>query len=161
MSAQRIGNAEVIEQLPHSLRRQLIYERFHLHARGVYQDTSVDPDFDTRYLPQNCNAIKLPCFWVPRKHFYVFGDQSRTRELAVLEGVGSSARVLLPIHPTSLPHYRDFLQSSNAVEANLHIWAVPTASTRTFLAWPDQRPEEALFERRRSIRQCLATVVLT
>lgn len=149
MDTERIGSREVIEQLPSALQELLARERFCLHKAEVFQDASRDPTFDRRYLPQNCDAFELPCFWVLRKHLYVYGEQTqKTSELRLFEGDGLSERVLFPIHPTSLSHYKSFLSTVDAVDVakeGLRIWAVPTSSTRTVLAWVNGIPEKAMF----------------
>jgi len=140
------GSAEAIQQLGPSLQRLLRHERFNLHRLDVFQSKIRDSDFDPRYLPQNCNAFPLPCFLIPRKHFYVYGQQAHgTDEMSVFDGLGSDGRILFPIHPTALPEYRQFLSDAGAHEAPVQIWAVPTSSVRTLLAWPDGAPEKALF----------------
>jgi hypothetical protein len=149
MKATRIGNEEAINQLAGSLRSLLDFERFHLHNTDFFQDKALDPAFDTRYLPQNCGAIELPCFWVLRKYLYVYGQpKDCTMALDVVERDGLNERVLFPIHPTALDRYRQFLSEANAVSAaseGLRLWAVPTSSVRTFLVWPDHAPEKAFF----------------
>lgn len=149
MEAARTGSEEAVEQLPSSLRTLMELERFHLHRAELFQDVSRDPQFDTKYFPQNCAAFKLPCFWVRRKYLYVYGSQTAgSGELELFGGQGLSERVLFPVHPTSLDHYRGFLAAVGAQDASkegLCIWGVPTSSTRTLLAWPDEMPEQALF----------------
>jgi hypothetical protein len=144
------GADAALLQLPASLQRQLAFERFHLHKPDMFfKNLSRDPAFDPRYLPQNCGAIELPCYWIARRHLHVFGHQEHvSHELPFFLGDGPNDSVLFPIHPTSRPHYAELfakLGARDAAREGLHIWAVPTASTRTFLAWPDQVPEQALF----------------
>ncbi|GFE81643.1 hypothetical protein GCM10011487_36430 [Steroidobacter agaridevorans] len=149
MSAQPIDDQDVIGQLPAGLQQWLALERFHLHKVDLFQNRSRDPAFDPRYLPQNCGAFRLPCFWVRRKYLQIYGRQAANGgELQLFSGHGLDERVLLPIHPSSLDHYRKFLSDVDAVEASKQgvcIWAVPTSSTRTLLAWQDRAPGTALF----------------
>lgn len=143
------GSDGALEQLPRSLQRQLALERFHLHKPDVFFRHSRDPTFDPKYLPQNCGVLELPCYWIERRHLYVFGAQDDTRdEIKLLTGQAPNDRVLFPVHPASVAHYQDLLSqlgATNACEDGLRIWAVPTSSLRTFLAWPDRAPEQALF----------------
>jgi hypothetical protein len=145
----QIGTQEPLLQLPQSLQMFLDAERFQLHDVASYQDTSLDPSFDTRYLPQNCGAFELPCFWVQRKHLYVHGRAEREwQRSCALDPSGRSERILFPIHPISLPGYRQFLADVAAQDAaadGLTIWAVPTSSVRTLLVWPDGAPQKARF----------------
>jgi len=63
-------------------------------------------------------------------------------------GDGPHGQVLFPIHPMEIARYTDFLAAVGARDSGLdrlHIWAVPTSSTRTFLAWPDSEPHKAIF----------------
>lgn len=148
MSAQPLGEQEAIGQLPIALQRWLTLERFHLHKAEMFQDRSRDPGFDSRYFPQNCGAFELPCFWVQRKHLLIYRRcAADENELSLLAGQSLSERVLFPIHPASLDKYAAFLSGLGAEDAaneGLRIWAVPTSSTRTLLAWPDEAPEKAL-----------------
>lgn len=149
MSAQSIGEQDVIRQLPRSLQQWLTLERLHLHKTDLFQNRSRDPHFDTRYLPQNCGVFRLPCFWIRRKYLQIYGCQAiAAGELELFSGHGLDERVLFPIHPSSLDHYKTFLSEVRAEDASRQgacIWAVPTSSTRTLLAWRDQAPETALF----------------
>lgn len=142
-------DADVLEQLPGCLRQQLTFERFHLHKPELFQNRSRDPAFDPKYFPQNCGAVQLPCYWIERRHLYVFGAQAHaSEELSFFSGSGPSDHVLFPIHPASVDNYRELLiklGSRDAAEDGLRIWAVPTSSTRTLLAWPDRMPERAVF----------------
>lgn len=149
MSCTRIGQDGIIEQLPPSLQKMASFERFHLRHIDVFQYKPRDPHFDSRYLPQHCGAFKLPCYWVQRRHLYVYGDLTAVGdELGVASGPGWRDRVLLPIHPTCVAAYRDFLSHVEAVAVEDQgpcFWAVPTSSTRTLLAWPDEDPGKAIF----------------
>lgn len=141
-------DADVLEQLPSSLQRQLAFERFHLHKPEVFQIRSRDPAFDPKYFPQNCGVMQLPCYWIERRHLHVFGSQHDPDELGFFSGAGPSSHVLFPMHPASAANYRDLLSklaARDAAKDGLRIWAVPTASTRTLLAWPDRMPERAVF----------------
>jgi hypothetical protein len=139
----------VREQLSLPMQRLLDFERFYLHDIDVYQNLGRDPAFDAGYLPQNCGAFNLPCFLVPAKHFYIYGRRRPCgNEFGLVGGEGMEQTVLLPIHPTALQFYGDFLARTAAVDARdagIRIWAIPTASTRTLLAWPDRQPEKARF----------------
>jgi hypothetical protein len=141
-------DADVLEQLPESLRQQLTFERFHLHKPEVFQNPSRDPAFDPKYFPQNCGVMQLPCYWIERRHLYVFGAQHAADELSFFSGEGPHGCVLFPMHPASAANYRELLskiEAKDAAEDGLRIWAVPTSSTRTLLAWPDRQPERAVF----------------
>jgi hypothetical protein len=145
MSAERLGDPAVIEQLPASLQALLTFERFHLHRLHIFQNTSRDPAFDTRYFPQNCAAFRLPCFWIGREHLHVYRNPTGSAdELGLHAGPDERGRELFPIHPLSVQHYRQFLSQVQAQEGPC-LWAVPTASTRTLLAWPDRQPQRAVF----------------
>lgn len=140
---------DALEQLPRSLQRQLTFERFHLHKPELFQDRSRDPGFDPKYFPQNCGVVALPCYWIERRHLHVFGAGLHgADEFSFFSGDGPRSAVLFPMHPASVAHYRDLLAKLSARDAardGLRIWGVPTASARTFLAWPDRMPERALF----------------
>lgn len=142
-------NTDVLEQLPWSLRQQLTFERFHLHKPEMFQDRSRDPAFDPKYFPQNCGPVLLPCYWIERRHLHVFGAQANVSdEISFFSGDGPKDAVLFPMHPASVAHYRELLVTLAARDAardGLHIWGVPTSSTRTLLAWPDRMPERAVF----------------
>lgn len=148
MSAELVEQ-QVIEQLPPSLGDWMTLERFHLHKPAIFQNTARDPTFDVGYFPQNCRPFLLPCYWVPRKHLYVRGAQSPAAgQLRFLAGEPSQEWVLFPMHPSAVEDYRRFLFASEARDAvaeGLRIWALPTSSTRTLLAWPDGAADQAVF----------------
>jgi len=126
----------------------LQWERFHLHQRDRFQVPSRDPQFDTRYLPQNCEAFELPCYWVPPERLYSYGGGDEITEKLLSRCLPSPRSVLFPIHPTSLDRYTGFLRSAGALDAGengCRFWAVPTSSTRTLLLWPDGSPRLATF----------------
>lgn len=149
MSVAWIAQDGIIEQLPPALQMLASFERFHLRHVNVLQYKPRDPHFDTRYLPQHCGAFKLPCFWIERRHMHVYGELTdATDELHVVSGPGWRDRVLFPIHPTCAAAYSDFLADVRAVAVEDEgpcIWAVPTSSTRTLIAWPDKEPDKAIF----------------
>jgi hypothetical protein len=140
---------DIVSQLPHSLHVLLTLERFNLHNVELFQNTSADPSFDTRYFAQNCDPFRLPCFWVARKFLYTCGHQrDSAQELALSIGSGCSEELLFAVHPTSLGLYADFLRRARARDAFAEgptLWALPTSSTRTLLVWPDECPDLALF----------------
>jgi hypothetical protein len=148
MSAEIIER-EVVEQLPRALGAWMMLERFQLHKQHIFQNTARDPAFDIRYFPQNCRPFLLPCYWLPRKCLYVRGEQAPAAEqLSFFAGAAAQERVLFPIHPSAVDHYRTFLrevEACDAVAEGLCIWAVPTSSTRTLLAWPDGAGHRAVF----------------
>jgi hypothetical protein len=148
MFTERFGSADAIRQLSPSLRRLIQYEHFNLHRLDVFHKDISDSGFDLRYLPQNCEAFPIPCFWIRRRHLYVYGRQSCGTEMQLFDGVGESERVLLPVHPTSLVHSQQFLLdvgADDAAKEGLRVWATPTSSTRTLLVWPDGAPDKAVF----------------
>lgn len=143
------ADAEILAALPNSLRELMTFERRYLDRPGRFRDIDSDAGFDARYFPENCGVVKLPCYWVSRRCLYVYGRQLFThREPALFSGTGLHERVLFAIHPASHARYGGFLKRAQAEDATaqgLTIWAVPTSSTRTFLAWPDGSPERAVF----------------
>ena len=149
MDARRMGSREAIEQLPYSLRLLSDLERFNLHDIGRFQQTTLDPSFDSRYLPQNCDAVQLPCFWIPKKYLYICTHPAADdADVSCLQWLSDETRFLFPLHPADLAHYTAFLSAVGAERVenvSSCIWAVPTASVRTFLAWPDAEPNRALF----------------
>jgi ferric iron reductase FhuF-like transporter len=149
MSAERLDYQDVISQLPPALQAWLTFECLHLHKPAQFQNTSRDPGFDPKYFPQNCGAFQLPCYWIQGRHLYICGRQDcSTEEINFFSGLDRHERVLFPIHPSALPDYRQFLSdvhAEDAAEQGLRIWAVPTSSTRTLLAWPDQQPHKSVF----------------
>jgi hypothetical protein len=149
MSAQPVGEQEVIGQLPAILQRWLTLERCHLHKAEIFQNRSRDPGFDSRYFPQNCGVFALPCYWVQRKHLLIYSRSAADeQEWGLVAGESLNERVLFPIHPASIDNYAAFLSEVRAEDAaneGLRIWAVPTSSTRTLLAWPDGAAQKALF----------------
>ncbi|MDY6947256.1 MAG: IucA/IucC family C-terminal-domain containing protein [Pseudomonadota bacterium] len=148
MSAKAIER-HVIEQLPPALGAWMTLERFHLHKPGLFQNTARDPAFDGRYFPQHCRPFLLPCYWVPRRCLYVRGGQAPgVAQLNFFAGGSTDERVLFPIHPSAIDSYKTFLRDADArdaIAAGARIWAVPTSSTRTLLAWPDGEARRAVF----------------
>ena len=149
MSVHESHRGEVLYQLPAALRAWLTLERFHLHKIASYQRLERDPAFDTTYLPQHCGVFRLPCFLVPRRNLHVFGSQHQDPySLRFYSDLAPDSCVLFPIHPLSLGDYRQFLArvgAREAADAGISVWAVPTSSTRTLLAWADGAPQSAVF----------------
>lgn len=148
MSTAERDYRDAIQQLPSALQRLMDLERFHLYKTEMFQQLSRDPGFDTRFLPQNCGAFRLPCFWIRRKYLQVYGHQFDAGAEQRFVSGGEDEQVLFPVHPTVLPDLSAFLSKVDARDAahdGVCIWAVPTSSTRTLLAWPDLEPEKAIF----------------
>src|SRR5690242_2282074 len=103
MRKETFGGANVLDQLTGSLRRLIDLERLHLHRPEQFRDRSRETTFDTRYLPENCGAFQLPCFWVRQSHFYIYGRQVNSCEtINFFDGTRYSDSVLMPIHPAEL-----------------------------------------------------------
>lgn len=149
MSPRGFDSDELVQQLPLALREWLHLERFHLHDPQAYQRTSRDPAFDVRYFPQNSRVFQLPCYRVPRRYLYMVGTQRKDRgEMQFSADAAVDDSVLLPMHPSAVDNYREFLRMTGARDAAMdgpRIWAVATSSTRTVLAWPEDAPEQAVF----------------
>lgn len=149
LMSRRPTHDEPVQQLPPALREWLTLERFHLHDPHLYQRTARDPGFDVNYFPQNCGVFQLPCWWVPRRCLHVFGTERHGNdEIQFFNDAPVDASVLLPMHPSAVDCYREFLQTAGARDAamdGVRIWAVATSSTRTVLAWPEETPEQATF----------------
>jgi len=146
MGTHRMKSEEVLSQLPRSLQQQMRWERYNLVTK--YQRLERDPAFDTRYLPQNSHAFSLPCYWIHKRHLLVFGSGAAAPPLAYLAHRERSDHLLFPVHPTALSYFTDFLRHANAEDARsdrFTLWAVPSSSTRTLLAWPDGCPHDAAF----------------
>lgn len=149
MSADESHGGEAIYQLPAGLREWLVLERFHLHQISSYQRLDRDPGFDKKYLPQHSCAFRLPCFLVPRKHLHVFGSQQQDPYgMRFCSDIAPEGFVLFPIHPLALDEYQPFLLKAGGLDAarvGIRLWALPTSSTRTLLAWLDGVPDTAVF----------------
>lgn len=142
----RPNDDELVQQLSPALRAWLTLERFHLHEPHLYQRTARDPGFDVKYFAQNCGVLRLPCFRVPRRYLYVIGAVSKNNDTMQFgSDTAVDDSILLPIHPSAIDSYREFLQISGARESGERIRAVSTLSTRTVLAWPEASPEQATF----------------
>lgn len=148
MTSVAFEGEQPLAQLPTSLRILATLERFHLHLLEVFQDTSRDPNFDTRFFPQYGGVFRLPCFWVPRESLYVFGSKQDSDELSLFRETPARAEAMIAVHPASLGRFKEFLQNVGArdvADDGRCIWAAPTSSTRTLMVWPDGAPEEVLF----------------
>jgi hypothetical protein len=149
ISTQESDGAAAVAQLPAALQRWMTLERFHLHQVEKFQRMSRDPSFDTAYLPQNGGVFRLPTYRVSRRHLHSLGGQPKnTDAMRFVTGEESQEQVLFPIHPTALGHYREFLLNARACDVaqeGLCIWAMPTSSSRTLLAWLDGAPQSAVF----------------
>lgn len=149
MVAVPIDEEEITNQLPATLRRWMTFERFHLYNVARFQNRSRDPAFDPKYFPQHGGPFRLPCFWIDRRHlfFYEYQDDA-VAPPNLFSSPDSDGRVLWPLHPSCVDRYTELLSAARAQDASaegLTIWALPTASTRTLLAWPDGQPSQARF----------------
>lgn len=149
MSMPESDSATAVAQLPAALQRWLMLERFHLYQVEKFQRLSRDPTFDPAYLPQSGSVFRLPTYRVSRRHVHLLGGQPQnTDTMRFVTDAGSDEQVLFPIHPSALGHYREFLLNARArdvAQEGLHIWAAPTSSSRTLLAWLDGVPQSAVF----------------
>lgn len=149
ISTQESAGAAAVAQLPAALQQWMILERFHLHQVGKFQRMSRDPSFDTAYLPQNGGVFGLPTYRVSRRNLHLLGGQPKnTDTIRFVAETDSAEHVLFPIHPSALGHYREFLLNAGArdvAEEGVRIWAMPTSSSRTLLAWVDGAPQSAVF----------------
>lgn len=146
----RTRSDSALGELPQSLQRFLVFEQQNLwNPERLRVSPAGAAGLDARYLPESRAVFRLPCYWVKRKHLYVYGEEREAHgELAMLDGEGPEARVLLPVHPAELRHYASFLDDVRAVDAKaegLRLVATPTSSTRTLLVWPHGHPEQAFF----------------
>jgi hypothetical protein len=140
---------DLTADLPIWLQRFLTFERLNLWKPERLRASSLEAQFDSRYLPENCAGLVLPCFWVKRKYLYVYGAQDQPGiGLNIVDGDGPDARVLFPIHPSELEHYTAFLLHARAIDASLtgvRLFAIPTSSTRTMLVWPAGQASRSFF----------------
>lgn len=141
--------AESNARLPIGLARFLGFEQRNLWKPYRVRRSAPDAGFDSRYLPENCRVFRLPCYWVRRKHLYVYGRlRGADAEFGTIEGDGPDARVLLPVHPSEIPNYAEFLERVRAVDVSLEgtaFEATASSSTRTLLMWPEGAPGSAVF----------------
>jgi hypothetical protein len=148
-STQESDGAAAVAQLPAALQQWLTLERFHLHQVEKFRRLSRDPTFDTTYLPQHGGVFRLPTYQVSRRHLHLLGGQPKnTDTIRFVAETDSAERVLFPIHPSALGHYREFLLNTGArdvAQDDVRIWAAPTSSSRTVLAWLDGKPQSAVF----------------
>lgn len=149
MATQESDSAAALAQLPAPLQQWMTLERFHLYQAEKFQRLSRDPSFDTAYLPQNGGVFRLPTYRVSRRHLHLLGGQPQNSDtMRFLTGAQSQEQVLFPIHPSALAHYREFLLNARArdvAQEGVCIWAAPTSSSRTLLAWLDGAPQSAVF----------------
>jgi hypothetical protein len=149
MSAHESDAGPAFSQLPAGLREWLILERFHLHKPHLYQRRELDASFDISYLPQHSGTFRLPCFLIARRNLHMFGSQQQhSYSMQFYSDSKIDDAVLFPMHPLALDDYREFLLRVGATDAareGVCIWAVPTSSLRTLLAWPDGAADRAVF----------------
>lgn len=135
---------EVIGELPGAVQKFLRFEQQNLWKKERFRNPGSDFSLQPEFLPEHGRAFWLPCFWVKKKHLYVYGGWAGAASaIAWAEGEGPEARVLFPIHPAELDSCGEFLAKAGAVDTRaegLAIVATPTSSTRTVLAWPVQQP---------------------
>lgn len=132
-----------------SLEGLMRFEQCNLWRPERFRDPAVRAEFAGGYLPEGRTIFRLPCFLIPRQHLYIYGDQKDASVgLADENGHGPRNSAVFPIHPGELEHYTGVLTSGGAWNAERHglrLWATPTSSVRTVLAWPDGRPDRAFF----------------
>jgi hypothetical protein len=143
------NSSEALQQLGPPLLALIRFERSYIYKPLVVYRRWLSGGFDEQYLPYNMPVFQLPCYWIQRKHFYIYGcHQSCLDALRWPIGRAFSDDVLFPIHPVSLPFYERFLLRAgarNAADDGLKVFAAPTSSVRTVLAWFDERPANAVF----------------
>lgn len=140
---------DAIAGLPQCVRQFLVFEQRNLWKAERLRDPMDDDQLDGKYLPEGGCAFRLPCFWIQRRHLYVYGRQEEPG-FEMRSGAGNSPHgaFLFPLHPAEVRQYEEFLANSGAEDAaslGLRFWATPTSSTRTLLVWLEGRPESAFF----------------
>jgi len=101
------------------------------------------------YFPERGAIFRLPCFRLRGTSVVRYEHSSG---LSPGEGLGCAGvgpgEVLFPVHPVEQARYAAALAGAKALESPAEgprLWATPTSSTRTVLAWPENRPEQASF----------------
>lgn len=143
------GVEEVSGDLPEVLQKFLAFEQRNLWKPERLRAQGTDAKLDKRYFPESCFAFRIPCFWVRRKHLYVYGEHAGGEGMPKLvDGEGPEARFLFPIHPAELARYLEFLEyvrAESVAEEELRLVATPTSSTRTLLVWREGEGSGAFF----------------
>lgn len=140
---------EISEASPKVLQRFLAFEQRNLWKPERFRNGAAVPGFAECYLPERGGVFRLPCYWVPREYLYIYCvHRDHDTDVVIRGGAGLGGRILLPIHPEELRHYREFLADVDAIDAaveGLCFWATATSSVRTLLVWPEGSPALAFF----------------
>ncbi|MHB1828375.1 MAG: IucA/IucC family siderophore biosynthesis protein [Steroidobacteraceae bacterium] len=135
--------------LPGSVGALLRFEQRGLWRPERLRDSSAGAGSLGAYFPERGAIFRLPCFRLSGRSVVRYGHSSG---LSLAEGSGCAGvgpgEVLLPVHPLEQARYAAALAGAAAREfpgEGPRVWATPTSSTRTVLAWPENRPEQASF----------------
>jgi hypothetical protein len=148
MDDKRVSTEEPMDALASPLRALMRYERFHLYKPEMFRNAPGTHSFDVRYLPENCGVFELPCFWISKRQFYLYGTAEANGISAFFDDHVVGPEMLFPVHPAELPQYTEFLRSVGAKAAGssgARLLAAPTSSTRTLLTWPESAPGRPFF----------------
>lgn len=136
-------------ELSESVRLFLRFEQEQLWKAERYRHSGCDLQLDGKYLPEHRRVFELPCFLLPRRALYVYGQQrDEDAGQRIIEGDKPEDRALFLVHPAEVERYRVFLSRAGATDAaaeGVHLWATPTSSGRTLLVWPHGTPDHAFF----------------
>ncbi len=107
------------------------------------------PAFDRQYLPEGRSSFRLPCFEIESRYLCVYGGEDTSGSESKIEREArQGGRVQLLVHPTELKYYAAFLAKAGAKRTcsrGHDLWATPTSSARTVLAWQEGQPKSAFF----------------
>jgi len=145
MYTEHFDDEHAFAQISRPLQRYINFDRFNAYWPTPRGRVLGPGGFDARYLPENCAVFELPCYWIHRRHFYVYGSFGNRHPWMA---AAPSEHLPFAVHPCELNHYAAFLASVSArltARDGLRFWALPSSSTRTLLFWPDGEPQQVAF----------------
>jgi hypothetical protein len=133
-------------ELPPGVQR-LIFAEQKLLSRDLNEERVMSPKDnkqDDHFKPENGQTFEVKSFWVPKSQLSAFTSEhmSATLKKLFVKNHGGQENYLVLVHPESESFYEELTRSA---DRGPKFWATSTASSRTLVMWPDQRPELAFF----------------
>lgn len=139
--------AQNTEGLPKGVQR-IIFAEQNLLSRDLNETrimTPKDNKQDDKYKPENGRIFPVDSYWIPARKLDAFTSEYMSPTLKKMfvkkDAIGQEFFLLL-VHPESKSLYTNLTRRAEKGPA---FWATSTASSRTLLMWPEERPDLAFF----------------
>lgn len=151
LSVMLIASSSSLAQSPSSLPlgiQKLIFAEQRLLSRDVNEDrvmTPKDNKQDEQFKPENEKTFEVKSYWIQKSSLETFTSEHMSPKLQNIffkRSANGQEFALLLVHPESESFYEQLTASA---ERGPKFLATSTASSRTLVMWPYERPNLAFF----------------